>query len=452
VVLLPIGRAVAVAVGLGLCGIAPASAETLADALAAAYANNPTLNAERAALRATDEGVPQALAGYRPTVSAAASAGVTGSTGSTPRYPRSVSITVEQPIFLGHRTTNSVKIAETAVLAGREVLRNAEQNTLLAAVEAFMGVVRAQAILNLRRENLTFLAEQVRAAEDRLTVGEGTRTDVAQTRARQASGEAAFNSAAAALNTAIAVYQQVIGHQPTSLGAARPVEAMLSQTLNAALADAMTSHPAILASGYNIDVAEFNVKVTEGELLPSVTLSGTLTHGAETGGGGTSPGSSASLMGRLSVPIYSGGTTSSKVRQGKEILGQRRIELDVTRDQVRQAVISAWGGLDAARAQIRAADAQVAAEQLVVSGVMEERRVGQRTTLDVLNAQQELINARLSLVNAQHDRVVASYALLASVGRLSAEHLGLAVQRYDPAHHYIQVRDKWGGLRTPDGR
>jgi outer membrane protein len=314
-----------------------------------------------------------------------------------------------------------------------------------------MGVVRAQAILNLRRENLAFLAEQVRAAEDRLTVGEGTRTDVAQTRARQSAGEAAFNSAAAALNTAIAVYQQVIGHQPTSLGSARPVDTMLSQTLNAALADAMTSHPAILAAGYNIDIAEFNVKVTEGELLPSVTLSGTLSHGAETGGGGTSPGSTASLVGRLSVPIYSP-STAPKVRAGKEVLGQRRIELDVSRDQVRQAVISAWGGLDAARAQIRAADAQVAAEQLVVSGVMEERRVGQRTTLDVLNAQQELINARLSLVNAQHDRVVASYALLASVGRLSAEQLGLAVQRYDPAHHYIQVRDKWGGLRTPDGR
>ena len=445
----PIGRAIATAVGLGLAAVAPASAETLAEAMAAAYANNPTLNAQRAALRATDEGVPQALSGFRPTVSAAASAGVTNS-GSGTLYPRTISITVEQPIFLGHRTTNAVKIAETAVLAGREALRNTEQNTLLAAAEAFMGVVQAQAILNLRRENLDFLAEQVRAAEDRLNVGEGTRTDVAQTRARQSAGQAAFNVAAAQLNTAIATYQQVIGHQPTSLGAARPVDTMLSPTLNAALADAMTSHPAILAAGYNIDIAEFNVKVTEGELLPSVTVAGTLSHGIDSGGPG--PSNSASLVGRLSVPIYSGGATSSKVRQGKEVLGQRRIELDVARDTVRQAVISAWGGLDAARAQIRAAEAQVAAEQLVVSGVMEERRVGQRTTLDVLNAQQELINARVSLVSAQHDRVIASYALLASVGRLSADQLGLVVQRYDPTHHYIQVRDKWGGLRTPDGR
>ena len=447
--LTPTGRAIAVAVGIGMLWVGPASAETLREAMAAAYANNPTLNAERAALRATDEGVPQALAGYRPVVSAGATAGVTSSGGSV-LYPRSISVSVEQPIFLGHRTTNSVKIAETAVLAGREALRNVEQNTLLAAAQAFMGVVRAQAILNVRRENLDFLAEQVRAAEDRLRVGEGTRTDVAQTRASQAAGQAEFNSAAAQLNTAIAVYQQVIGHEPRSLGAAPPVDGLLSRSLNAALADAMTAHPAILASGYNIDVAEFNVKVTEGEMLPSVTVTGSLSHSADSGGPGAS--SSAQLMGRLSVPIYEGGRTSSRVRAGKEVLGQRRIELDAARDQVRQAVISAWGGLDAARAQIRAAEAQIAAEQLVLSGVIEERRVGQRTTLDVLNAQQNLLDARLLLINAQHDRVIASYSLLAAVGMLNAERLGLAVQRYDPTHHYIQVRDSWGGLRTPDGR
>jgi outer membrane protein len=274
---------------------------------------------------------------------------------------------------------------------------------------------------------------------------------VAQTKARQASGQAEYNAAVAALNTAIATYQQVIGHQPSSLGAARPVDAMLPHTMNAALADAMTSHPAILAAGYNIDIAEFNVKVTEGELLPSVSVSGSLSHRADTGGPGTTT-NSAQLVGRLSIPIYSGGETSAKVRQGKEVLGQRRIELDAARDQVRQAVISAWGGLDAARAQIRAAEAQVAAEQLVLSGVMEERRVGQRTTLDVLNSQQELLNARVALVSAQHDRVIASYSLLAAVGMLSAERLALAVQHYDPANHYVQVRDKWGGLRTPDGR
>jgi outer membrane protein len=425
-----------------------ASAETLAEALASAYANNPTLNAQRASLRATDEGVPQALSGYRPSISAGASIGATTSNNRT-FYPRGVSLTIEQPLFLGHRTTNGVKIAETAVLAGREVLRNAEQSTLLQAAQAFMNLVQAQAILNLTRENLDFLGEQVRAANDRLNVGEGTRTDVAQTTARQSAGQANYNAAVAQLNTAIAVYEQVIGHRPKNLGAAKPIDHLLSRTLNAALADAMTSHPAILAAGYNIDISEFNVKVTEGALLPTLSVSGTLSHDAGTAQGS---GSSASALARLSVPIYQGGEVASQVRQAKETLGQRRIELDAARDEVRQAVISAWGALDAARAQIRAAQAQVEAENLVLSGVIEEQKVGQQTTLDVLNAQQELLNARVSQVTAQHDRVIASYTLLAAIGMLNAERLGLAVPSYDPTHHYVQVRDKWGGLRTPDGR
>ena len=446
------GRALAPAIVASVFAFSPASAETLAEALAAAYNDNPTLNAERAALRATDEGVPQALSGYRPRISASADVGITSSLdGTPPLYPRGISVSVEQPIFNGHRTTNGLKIAETAVLAGREALRNAEQNTLLSAAQAFMDLVQAQALLNLRRENLEFLGQQVRAAEDRLNVGEGTRTDVAQTRARLAAGEAEYNAAAAALNSAVAVYEQVIGHRPTSLGAASPLDSMLPRTLNAALADAMTAHPAILAASYNIDIAEFNVKVNEGALLPTVSVSGSVSRRYDSQAAGTAS-NSAQLVGRLSVPIYSGGETSSLVRQAKEVLGQRRIELDVARDQVRQAVISAWGGLDAARAQITAAQAQVAAEQLVLSGIIEERNVGQRTTLDVLNSQQELLNARVALITAQHDRVIASYSLFAAIGQLNAVRLGLAVQPYDPQHHYVQIRDSWGGLRTPDGR
>lgn len=436
-----LGRALAFAAAASLFALKPAAAESLAEALASAYRDNPTLNAQRAALRATDEGVPQALSGYRPRISA----GITG-TANRLGSGSGGTITIEQPIFNGHRTLNGVKIAETAVLAGREALRNAEQNTLLLAAQAFMDLVKAQALLNVRRENVQFLGEQVRAAEDRLNVGEGTRTDVAQTRARLAAGEAAVNAAAAALNSAIAVYEQVIGHQPTSLGAAPPVDGMLPHTLNAALADAMTAHPAILAAGYNIDIAEFNVKVKEGALMPSVSVNGSLSRSFDSGG------YDAEVVGRLSIPIYQGGQASSEVRQDKEVLGQRRIELDAARDEVRQAVISAWGGLDAARAQITAAQAQVQAEQLVLSGVIEERNVGQQTTLDVLNSQQELLNARVALITAQHDRVIASYSLLASVGQLNADRLGLAVERYDPQHHYVQVRDSWGGLRTPDGR
>jgi outer membrane protein len=445
----------AIATGCAFLTIHAASAQTvgvesLTQALQSAYINNPTLNAQRAALRSTDEGVPQALSGFRPSITGAANVGVTSSGGST-FYPSGLSVTIEQPLYLGNRTINGVNIAETAVLAGREALRATEQSTLLQAAQAFMNLVQAQALVNLRRENIDFLGQQVKAAQDRLNVGEGIRTDVAQTEARQAAGQADLNSAIAQLNTAIATYEQVIGHRPKSLGAAKPVDALLPKSLNAALADAMTSHPSILASGYNIDIAEFNVKVSEGALLPTLSVSGTLSHSQNANGGGTSS-DSASAVARLSVPIYQGGEAASKVRQSKESLGQRRIELDAARDQVRQAVISAWGTLDAARAQIRAADSQVQAENLLLSGIIEQQKVGQQTTLDVLNAQQEQLTARVSQISAQHDRVIASYSLLAAIGMLNAEKLGLDVPVYDPVQHYTQVRDKWGGLRTPDGR
>ena len=440
----------AFALGCSLLLIASsASAETLADALASAYANNPTLNAQRASLRATDEGVPQALAGYRPTISGSAQASLSSQMPGS--IPRGVSLTIEQPIFTGMQTTNGVKIAETAVLAAREALRDAEQQTLLAAATAFMNLVEAQANLNLTKENLDFLREQVRAAQDRLNVGEGTKTDVAQTNASLAAGQAEYNSAVAALNTALAVYEQVIGHRPTMLGAAKPVDAWLSKSLNAAIADAMTSHPSILAAGYNIDIADYNVKVVEGALLPTVSVSGTLTHEDDSQGTGRTS-NSAQAVASLSVPLYSGGETASKVRQAKETLAQRRIELDAARDTVREEVVSAWGTLDAARAQISAAQSEVSAEGLVLSGVIEQQKVGQSTTLDVLNAQQTLLNARVADVTAQHDRVIASYTLLAAIGMLNAQTLKLNVQPYDPVTQYTQVRDKWGGLRTPDGR
>ncbi len=428
----------------------PAGAETLAEALASAYANNPTLNAQRASLRATDEGVPQALSGYRPTVSGAATAAVSSTNGKT-TYPTSVSISVVQPIFTGFQTKNSVKMAETAVLAGREILRTTEQTVLLSAVTAFMDLVKAQANLNLQRQNVDFLRQQLNAANDRLKVGEGTRTDVAQTNARLAAGQSQYDAAVAQVNAAVASYEQIVGHRPRSLGTARPVDFMLPRSLDAALTASLTGNPSILASGYNIDIASYNVSVLEGSLLPSVSVTGSLTH-SDSGGGPTGPTDTASLVGKLTVPIYTGGLVDSKVRQAKETLGQRRIEHDASLAQVRQAVISAWGLLDAARAQVRAADAQVQAQTLVLSGVQEQQKVGQSTTLDVLNAQQDLLTARLAQVTAQHDRVVASYSLLSATGALNADKLALKVQRYDETDHYNQVRDLWHGLRTPDGR
>ncbi len=160
----------------------------------------------------------------------------------------------------------------------------------------------------------------------------------------------------------------------------------------------------------------------------------------------------ASVLGILSVPIYQGGSEYSLIRQAKETLGQKRLDLDNSRDTVRQNVVQSWGQLEAAKANIQATQSSVQANEIALNGVREEARVGQRTTLDVLNAQQALVNARVSLVSAQRDRVVASYTLLSAVGRLSPQMLGLRVPTYNPRVHYEQVRDSWAGMRTPDGR
>lgn len=445
--------AFAVALPAGFAG--PAGAETMSDALAAAYSNNPSLNAGRASLRATDENVPQALSGYRPTVSASASAAIASLrnslSGSFTYYPRSIGLTVTQPIFRGFRTQNGVKAAESAVLAGREVLRETEQEVLLSATSAFMDVILDQALLNIRSQNIQFLQEQLRAAQDRLNVGEGTRTDVAQTQAALELGRSTYNAAAATLNAARATYEQIIGHAPKDLRAIRSVDALLPNSVDHALDVGRKTHPTVLAAGYNIDIASYNVKVLEGSLLPTVSLEGDVSRSIDSQpGNGTTD--SASIMGVITVPIYQAGLPSSEIRQAKETLGQRRIEQDQARDQIRQAIVSYWGSLQAAKAQIEATNAQVAAAQLALDGVIEERKVGQATTLDVLTSQQDLLSARINQITAQHDRVVTAYALLASVGRLDAATLNLKVAQYDPTEHYQQVRDKWGGLRTPDGR
>jgi len=435
----------------------PVAAESMNAALGSAYVNNPDLNSARAQLRAIDESVPQALSGYRPqvTLNGDLSAKTTRHNLSTDwskgSMPRGVTLSVEQPIFLGFRTTNSVKQAQSSVKAARQQLKVVESNVLLDAVTAFMDVIRAQVVVNITAQNIEFLREQLRAAEDRLNVGEGTRTDVAQTNARLQEGISDYAQAVADLNQAIATYIQVIGHRPESLGGYNGIERLLPRTMDDGLAVALSEHPSIVSALYNVDVASYNVRIAEGAVLPTASVSGSLTHREDETIGGTW-NEDARITGRLSVPIYQGGEAAATVRQFKETLGQRRIDLDSARAQVRQTFVSAWGQLDAARAQVTAAEAQVSAQQLVLTGVIEERRVGQRTTLDVLNAQQDLLDARVTLVNAQYARVVGAYTLLSAYGSLDAETLALAVEIYDPAEHYYAVRDKWGGLRTPDGR
>jgi outer membrane protein len=209
--------------------------------------------------------------------------------------------------------------------------------------------------------------------------------------------------------------------------------------------------PSVLAAMYGVDIAELTVKISEGALYPNLGITASATKSYQPVYN-VNKQTVASLLGTLTIPIYQGGAEYSSIRQSKETLGQQRLNLDVNRDQVRETVVASWGELDASKAQIEATTAQVNAAEIALNGVREEARVGQRTTLDVLNAQQELVNARVALVTAQHDRVVASYTLLAAVGGLSMQRLGLNVDIYDPQVHYQQVRDAWIGVRTPDGR
>jgi outer membrane protein len=445
-----------------------ASADTIEWALVQAYQNNPTINAQRAAVRAIDEAVPQALSGYRPRVSATASVAEqyldtfskTSATGPA-TYARTFGnsavqtygATVTQTLLNGYQTANRTRQAEAQVSGARETLRLTEQNILLAAVTAYMNLLRDTAILDLQRRNVEVLQEQLRQTRDRFNVGEVTRTDVAQSESRLAAGRSSMLGAESNYTTSRSTYRQVIGVEAGKLAPGAPVDRFSPRTLPQAVAEARGLHPSVTTAMFNIDVAQQQVKISEGALYPTLNLVGS----AQKAYGSSSSFINlesflGSVAGQLSIPIYQGGGEYSTIRQAKETLGQRRIDLDTARDQAQQSVVQSWGQLEAAKAQIQATQAQVAAAEIALNGVREEARVGQRTTLDVLNAQQELVNARVALVTAQRDRVVASYTLLAAVGRLSVQILGLGVPVYDPVVHYHQVRDAWGGVRTPDGK
>ena len=451
--------------GFGI-GSGDAQADTLEWALVQAYQNNPSLNAQRASLRATDENVPQALSGYRPKLSVTASGGynyqnstsvfpLAGALITSPFaqnfYSRTIGATGTYTVFNGFQTANRSRQAESQVDAARETLRVTEQQVLLDAATAYMNLLRDQAVLDLQRRNVEVLTEQLKQTRDRFNVGEVTRTDVAQAESRLAAGRSQLLAAQSQYVTSRANYRRVIGVDPGKLAPGTPVDRLSPNVLAKAIAQGQAQSPSVLAAAYGVDVAELAVKVSEGALYPNLTLTGSVLQG-QNPSFETVRLTQLSAVAQLTVPIYQGGGEYSAIRQSKETLGQQRLNLDVNRDQARATVVQSWGQLDAAKAQIESTTAQVNAAEIALNGVREEARVGQRTTLDVLNAQQELVNARVALVTAQHDRVVASYTLLAAVGALSMKRLGLNVLVYDPMVHYQQVRDAWMGVRNPDGR
>ncbi len=440
--------------------VSSASAETIFGALTKAYQYNSTLNSTRAGVRVTDEGVAIAKSGWRPTITGSSDINYASQAG-TRLTTGGFGVSIQQSLFDGFQTLNNVRASKAQVRAQQENLRNQEETILYNAASAYMDVILNRQIAEFRKRNLAFLNEQVRAANSRLDVGEGTRTDVAQAQASQALAVAQLSAARAAVLSSAATYHQIVGDEPGKLQPARPITKLIPSSLAVAFGVAASEHPAIRSTEELVDASEFAVKSAEGTLLPSLSANAGVSRnytnndlpGVGGGGSVTNGWNNAASVGlTLSVPIYQGGRASAEVRQSKESLGQARIQVDVSRDAVRAAVASAWAQFQSAKEASEANAKAVSAAQLAVNGVIEERNVGQRTTLDVLTSQADLITAQINQVSAERDVVVASYAIASAIGRLSAGQLGLQVAEYHPEEHYNAVKDKWFGLRTPDGR
>jgi outer membrane protein len=438
-----------------------ARAETLPDALVKAYQTNPQLNAERARQRATDENVPQALAGYRPQIIASLSAGLQAVRNLLPDNtiqsatlkPWTIGVTVTQVLFNGFRTANSVRVAELQVQSGREALRNVGQGVLLDAVTAYSNVLANQSLVEAQRSNVAFLRETLAVTERRLKAGDVTPTDTAQAEARLSRGLADLNAAETALAVSQATYAQVIGSPPAQLKAADPVDRYVPRGRDDCIAMAYTQHPAVTAAGFDVDVASTQIRVAEGALLPTATLQGSASRSRDSDQTlGTFGTDQASVVANITAPIYDGGTAASQTRQAKEVAAQTRLVLDQVRSQARTAAISAWVANEGAKIAVTASEAEVRAATVALAGVSKEAKGGQRTTLDVLNSEQDLIQAKARLIGAQRDRVIASYTLLSAVGHLDVKTLSLNTPDYLPEVHYQQVRDAWHGLRTPSGQ
>ena len=438
-----------------------AGAETLPDALVRAYQGNPQLNAERAKLRSTDEGVPQALSGYRPQVTVGLSAGLIslrnmlpdGSSQSAQLKPQVAGITLNQTLFNGYKTGNTVRQAEAQIRSGRESLRAVEQSVLLDGATAYMGVLSNQSLVEAQRLNVTFLRETLETTRTRLRVGDVPPTDVAQAEARYARATADLNAAEVALAISQATYAQVIGVAPGHLVTAEPADRLLPRTRDEAIALARRENPTIVGENYDVDAAQFAVSIAESALYPTLGVQGNVSRNVQTDTTlGTTSTNQASVLGTLNMPIYDGGLAASQVRQAKEGLTQNRVLLDRVRAQAETATIAAWATHEGAKTGLAAAQAEVRASTIALEGVRKEAFAGKRTTLEVLNSQQDLILARARLIAAQQDRVVASYTLLSAIGHLDRAHLALSSPDYEPQTHYQQVRDAWHGLRTPSGQ
>ena len=434
------------AIALCLTTANGAVAETLSDALVWAYIGNPKLKAERARQRGTDEQVPQALSGWRPTIAIEGAAGYDRSnTNDTPEFNDStarVAITLTQPLFRGLKTINGTKVAKANVRAGRQYLLAVEQDTIFQTVQSYMNVVRDRQILSWRQKVLSALKQQLKVADNRLAVGQITPTDIAQAQARVAGARAQLATAIANLAASNANYENVLGRKPGNLKF--PREPRLPRTLADAQAAAKRINPNILAAAFVEEASNHEIEVAKGDLLPELNLSASVGYDSFPEFDVDSS-RDAKIEVVLTIPLYESGRVHSAIRQSKQVASQRRFEVIQAGRSVRESVAISWSNLEAARLIIRADKSQISANQLVLKGVRQEYLVGTRTTLDVLDAENEVVSTRIALAAAERDQVVAAYQILGAIGQLTARDLKLPVSLYDADENYRNVEGKWTG-------
>jgi len=441
---------------------ASASAQTLTESFAYAYNNNPQLLAQRANLRATDEGVPQALSNWRPTVNFTGSAGREDGFSHTPAsftarnvhsvfVTRSIDLQITQPIYRGGRTEAATRQAINTVEATRAQTLGVETTVFQAVAQAYLDVVRDQTLVEVSRNNEAVLRKQLDATRDRFRVGEVTRTDVAQAESSLAQATAQRITAEGTLESSRANFARAVGHPPGRLimPRERPV---LPATREEALSLATGNNPNVIAASFTELAARDNVDLVRGQLLPQVSIVGDLNR--STAPSFTQSGTrldTATVTARVTMPLYEGGAIYSQTRAAQQTVGQRRSQVDDARRLAVQTATQAWETLQANRAAIASFGTAVRAAQIALEGTQQEALVGSRTVLDVLIAEQQLFTTQSQLVTAQHDAALQEFNLAAAIGRLIAPELKLPVQLYDMERHYKSVKDKWlgfgGGLK-----
>ncbi len=433
--------------GIGWAGAGDAHGQTLEEALVSAYLTNPELQSQRSALRAADEFVPQALSGWRPTVrvtSQATVADIDSASGGGGLDTLSNSLSIEQNLYQGGETLANTRRAERLVRLERARLTAIEQDVLLSAVEAYTGLLNDLAVLELAVQNENRLRRQLQAAKDRFEVGEVTRTDVAQAEARVAGAVAERVRAVGAIESSKATFRNVVNLEPVSL---TPPKSMTDLPTEEAEAQrrAESFNPNILAGQFNLAAAKEDVTIAEAALYPRLSVNGEFTYTEE-------PSLAlewqrvASIGATLAVPLYQGGGEYAQIRQSKETVRQRQNDMEATYRAVREEVTGAWQALMTAQSRIESITEQVRAAEIALDGSRQEALVGQRTTLDVLDQENDLFQAEVDLVGAQRDEIVASYRLKAAIGELTATAVELPVEPYDAEAHYKDVRGRWFGL------